>query len=54
MKKQHVVVSTRKQQVLINDPIEALIARMCDPADVIYDKNVADSQPKLNEDTEQR
>lgn len=41
MKKQKTILTTKKRNVLIHDPIEALIARMCDPTDPIYDKNVA-------------
>ena len=54
MKKLKTILTTRKQQVCIHDPIEALIARMCDPDDVLYDENVAKSQQEENEDTELR
>ncbi len=53
MKKLKTILIAKKQKVLIHDPIEALIARMCDPADLIYDKNVAEAQER-NEDTESR
>jgi len=54
MKRLKTILTTRKQKVLIHDPIAALIARMCDPADPIYDENVAKTQLEKNEDTEQR
>ena len=54
MKRIKTILSTRKETVRIHDPIEALIARMCDPTDPIYDENVAKTQLELHEDTEQR
>ena len=54
MKKQKTVLTARRQTVLIHDPIEALIARMCDPNDPLYDKKVAESQLRKDEDTELR
>jgi len=54
MKKIKSILTTKKQRILIHDPIEALIARMCDPTDPIYDENVAKTQLELHEDTEQR
>lgn len=38
------VLTAKKEKVRIHDPIAALIARMCDPSDPIYDENVAKSQ----------
>lgn len=49
MKKPRTVVSARHEKVRIYDPIEALIARMCDPTDPIYDENVAKSQKEDEE-----
>jgi len=54
MKRIKTILSARKEDVRIHDPIEALIARMCDPTDPIYDENVAKSQLEKHEDTEQR
>lgn len=42
--KKHTVVSARKEKLRIYDPLAALIARMCDPNDPIYDEQVAKSQ----------
>ena len=53
MKKLKTILTARKRTVLIHDPIEALIARMCDPDDPIYDKAVAETQEK-DENTESR
>lgn len=47
------LLTAKKQKVLIHDPIEALIARMCDPNDPLYDKSVAEAQ-RNDEDTELR
>lgn len=44
MKRLKTILTAKKQKVLIHDPIEALIARMCDPKDPIYDENVAKDQ----------
>lgn len=38
------VVTAKREKVRIHDPIAALIARMCDPNDPIYDEGVAKSQ----------
>lgn len=54
MKKQKTVLIAKKKDVFIHDPITAIIARMCDPKDPIYDKNVAEFELEKNEDTEQR
>lgn len=54
MKRLKSILTAKKQQVLIHDPIEALIARMCDPTDPIYDENVAKDQQVKHEDTELR
>ncbi len=37
------VLTAKKEKVRIHDPIAALIARMCDPNDPIYDEKVAKS-----------
>jgi len=52
MKKLKQILTTKKQQVLIHDPIEALIARMCDPIDVLYNVEVALDQQRKHEDSE--
>lgn len=52
MKKPRTVVSAKKEKLRIYDPIEALIARMCDPNDPIYDENVAKEQLKADQDSE--
>lgn len=52
MKRVKTILSTRKEQVRIHDPIAALIARMCDPTDPIYDEKVAKSQLEKTEDLE--
>lgn len=54
MKRLKSILTTKKQQVLIHDPIEALIARMCDPTDPIYNEDVAKDQQVNHEDTELR
>lgn len=52
MKKPRIVVSARKEKLRIHDPIAALIARMCDPTDPIYDENVAKFELEKQEDLE--
>lgn len=49
MKKLKTILTAKKTQVLIHDPLEALIARMCDPEDPLYDKGVAETQLEKNE-----
>jgi hypothetical protein len=46
MKKLKTILTAKKRKVLIYDPIEALIARMCDPSDELYDEQVAKAQDK--------
>ena len=48
------IITAKKQTILIHDPIEALIARLCDPSDPIYDKNVAELQQEQNDTAESR
>lgn len=54
MKRLKTILTARKRTVLIHDPIEALIARMCDPTDTLYDKSVADAQLRRDETSEPR
>ncbi len=54
MKRLKSILTARRDKVKIHDPIEALIARMCDPTDPLYNENVARDQQKKNEDSEQR
>jgi len=52
MKKIKTVLSARREKVRIHDPLAALIARMCDPNDPIYDENVAKSQVEGDDNSE--
>ncbi len=54
VKKLKTILTTKKQCVLILDPIEALIARMCDPTDPLYNENVAKEELEKNETSKQR
>jgi hypothetical protein len=52
MKKLKSILTARRDKVKIHDPLEALIARMCDPTDVLYNEDVARDQLKKHEDPE--
>lgn len=38
------IFTTKKQKLLVHDPIQELIARLCDPTDILYDENFAATQ----------
>lgn len=46
MKRLKMILKAKKQKIIIHDPIEALVARMCDPEDPMYDQTVAEAQDK--------
>lgn len=50
MKKLKTILTAKKRTVLIHDPIEELITRLCDPTDVLYDENFVKGMNELNED----
>jgi hypothetical protein len=54
MKRLKSILTARRDKVKIHDPLEALIARMCDPTDILYNAEVALDQQRKHEDSEQR
>lgn len=48
------VLTAKKNKVLIHDPIEELITRLCDPTDVLYDENFVKGMNELNENSKLR
>ena len=44
----------KKQKLLIHDPIQELIARLCDPTDIIYDEEFVKGMLEQRENRESR
>ena len=48
------IFTTKKQKLLVHDPIQELIARLCDPTDILYDENFVKGMEEQDANRESR